>query len=228
MRNIINGKYISNYTNIKYIRTHNNHIFIQPSESNIDLISSIVQKDQQHIHVFELYPETIKNIITMMVDKLSTKSKLIIHIPHEFKDYKRLIESWVGDNNKNWKVIPEGKEIKFSFSRDKRLIKLTFSNQHGMMRLGVHLEILSFDLPENKYFDMVLGRKNEGAIRTIPQRNNPELYRDVIIKNFKRSTPDGILKTFNDDDDIWDYIKQTGEWAVDKVDNKKGDANEDI
>ena len=34
------------------------------------------------------------------------------------------------------------------------------------------------------------------------------LFKNEIIKNFRKYTPDGILKGFKDDNDIWDYINE--------------------
>ena len=42
----------------------------------------------------------------------------------------------------------------------------------------------------------------------------PELFKDQIIENFKKATPELILKSFKDDNDIWDYINKNGEWSV--------------
>ena len=55
------------------------------------------------------------------------------------------------------------------------------------------------------------------------------------IKEFKESTPAGILKQFKSDDDIWDYLNNQGEWEgniiiknVNLIANSKEDAEKMI
>lgn len=38
------------------------------------------------------------------------------------------------------------------------------------------------------------------------------MNREEKIKEFKKTTPAGILKQFKSDDDIWDYLNNQGEW----------------
>jgi hypothetical protein len=38
------------------------------------------------------------------------------------------------------------------------------------------------------------------------------MNREEKIKEFKETTPAGILKQFKSDDDIWDYLNNQGEW----------------
>ena len=59
--------------------------------------------------------------------------------------------------------------------------------------------------------------------------------REEKIKEFKESTPAGILKQFKSDDDIWDYLNNQGEWEdniiiknVNLIANSKEDAEKMI
>ena len=38
------------------------------------------------------------------------------------------------------------------------------------------------------------------------------MNREEKIREFKKTTPAGILKQFKSDDDIWDYLNNQGEW----------------
>ena len=38
------------------------------------------------------------------------------------------------------------------------------------------------------------------------------MNREEKIREFKETTPAGILKQFKSDDDIWDYLNNQGEW----------------
>ncbi len=40
------------------------------------------------------------------------------------------------------------------------------------------------------------------------------MSREEKIKEFKATTPAGILKQFKSDDDIWDYLNNQGEWEA--------------
>ena len=44
------------------------------------------------------------------------------------------------------------------------------------------------------------------------RKRRVDMEKEKRIKEFKESTPAGILKQFKSDDDIWDYLNNQGEW----------------
>lgn len=205
VRNIENTRYIRRF------RIGNQHIFIQVFGSDMEEIREILKKGNQRIHIFDIYPDTISNIICTTAEELNKSSKLVIHIPRLFKDYKMILENKMKDISTNWKISLESEPVTFHFDKGTRDFVVGFTNtSKRTLKLSVYVEILQYT-DVGKYF---IGG-GDSAVMTWPQAKNMELFKDTIIKNFKRSTPEGILQSFKDDNDIWDYLTNENDWKGD-------------
>lgn len=202
----------------RYYRLGDVHIFSQMGPDQFfEIKNNIADKRHQKIHIFELYPDSIMETIKEIIEVVHSETKIIIHISHYMKDYKILMEEKFKDIKRDSKIpkyyiIAERKPVIFSWvdkndDNKQHSIIFTFKKHNGRFQLTINNQIKAWTL-RNQMYDY-----SNAAIRSQVQLNNPELFKDTIIKNFKRVTPDGILGTFDSDDDIWDFITDQGEWA---------------
>ena len=203
-------KHVENYNN--YIHFRNIHVIINPSDKNInDNLESIKDKSNQVIHIFLLDFKRIDKVESII--NLYPKSKIIIHIPYQVKDIKKYLDSLNIDafKNKNVKVFIERKGPSFCIAENINGYYQKFNLNVKYNDDGVETSISIHNTDYPNYKIKYLGGEG-GAIKTILQRDNPELFKKEIINNFRSSCPKGILKTFKSDNEIWDYIMMNGEW----------------
>lgn len=220
-----------------YLRIKNNHIIINPNLTsrnslylNLVILDNTIVENQR-IHLFiSKYDNDVNENVIYILEHFATKCKITIHIPKIVKDLKVVIEEDIKkfkDIHKveflNCKVFAESKGPSFQIHNkfwrcfndglnDKIII--VYDND------GIHVSYSLFDIKYSSYFyKTTKEHEKPGAIRSKPQKEHPELFKDLIIKQFKESTPEGILKSFKSDDDIWDYILGNGEWKVVGVDD---------
>lgn len=205
----------------RYYKIGNTHIFTQMGVEQFTIVKDeISKKRNQRIHIFELRPTSVDDLLKGIVDLVQNDTKVIIHVSHHMISYKRLVESYFynakekeGSRIKKVYVIAERKPVKFSwidrsdFSKVKRSIIFEFANDLGNYQLRTYRQDKEWTVLKNWYYH------SNAAIRSKVELENMELFRDVIIKHFKRATPKGILGTFKSDDEIWDYITEQEEWA---------------
>ena len=63
------------------------------------------------------------------------------------------------------------------------------------------------------YYNPTINILNVDERDSLPFRSNcntqyPEMFKEEIIERFKNITPAGILKSFKDDEDIWEFVNQ--------------------
>lgn len=184
----------------RYLRVENNHIFIQINSDDLNKILSdelLVHGSGQHIHIFELYPSAVINGIESLCSSI-TKNKVIIHIPKYMRDYDIFIKNKLKEIKGNWKIQIESKPVLFKSKKDaiSRSIYVSFEEENNLCILKVWKVASSFMIIKNRY--------DENALRM----KYPELYKDRIIKSFKKKTAKGILSSFKDDEDIWNFIME--------------------
>lgn len=220
-----------------YLRVKNNHIIINPDFSSINklylnlviLDNTIVENQRIHLFISK-YSKEINKCIIYILKHFAFSCKITIHIPKNVKDLKVVIEECLkefktthGIEYLNCKVFIESKGPSFKIHN-----KFCGCFNDGLNdevdiiygKKGIHINYSLLDAEYSNYFYKgIRGCNKPGAIRTKPQKEYPELFKDLIIKQFKESTPEGILKSFKSDDDIWDYILGNGEWKVVGIDD---------
>lgn len=189
-----------------YYKAKNNHVFVQLSVEHLDAISEIVTKGNQRIHIFEIYPLAIPNLIRAVIDTVNGKAKLVFHVPHMMRDYAVLIRDWNKDVNKPYKITIDGSNVVFSMmsSHDNDLNKslvLRYSMNTYFYSISTTVSCVygTNSLPVNQY-------QSGGIFDTVVKQRYPELFRDECIKKFKNKCPKSILEEFEDDNDIWDWM----------------------
>lgn len=206
---MINNKMIeSQASKIRgYYRIKNNHVFVQCLSSNeliLSLINSISKIENQNIHIFDLNPLLIKDLIEMIIDIMSyNKIKVIIYIPKIMKDYKTIIEDYYKNDNKLWKIAIYSKPVIFIDSSNITTRKLEIScllYQYNYIIRATNSYITDNMMSRHFY------EENGIIFDTVLKRKYPELFKDKIIKKFKKHCPNSILTTIKNDEDIWNFI----------------------
>ena len=226
-----------------YMCIGNMHIFINFNHDNFEYITSINPRSVQTIHVFITTHAAINNDLKMLIGKYKKfvvdgqeyRSKIVIHLPRRIKELKTLIEKFLGPEyvvDNGYILIAERKGPRFMLDSypdcfeyidnwlniiyDKSSIKITMTREPGHPKKHVLYGRggypISIKFPEYPY--NVIDKDNDpGIFETAEMRLEPEMFKDKLIAGFKENCPEGILKSFKTDEDIWDYIMEQGTWS---------------
>ena len=201
-----------------YIRTNNVIIMLNPTSDVIRYMNdNVIIRSSYKVHIFVTDFRIFNEEFVKEFDQLTDFAKYYIHIPKKLKDIKPIAEKYISE-------LLEHKEIKILLEKVGPIFR-TSSMIYGYYPICVtyHDEYLEIYLQlkssgfNSTYFG--IGSVAEGAFRNGPQMAYPEIFKQNIINNFKSVTPLGILKTFKNEEDIWDYINHKGEWVISE--NKK-------
>lgn len=218
MRYIILNKYSIEHPNrVNEYHFNNKHVYIQPSAGNAInencMFQVIKNSNHQVYHIFELVPNSVMNILKTFITETPKSSRVIIHIPKPFKDWKRYLENKLEKEGINLKenkakiIIDKLEPIKFvvegPYHERTRFIV-------GYEKIGNKINLSAYI--QNSQFDFYCNEFSYNYLWNPARKDNPELFRDDIIKDFRKNNPKNIVSTFRDDNDIWDYIMQQGEW----------------
>lgn len=217
--------------NTQYVRIKNNHIFIQGDGGTwLDHRDEILSKSNQRIHIFEICPLPVLSLFECIINDCPSSHKVIIHIPRFIKDWAAVINHHIHINlndseccKAKWKVITERTATKFVYYEDdmRKSFVVSFDLDNRNLFIHSHIEHLTYMIQRAHY-------KRPGGLRAImtePQRKYPYLFKDTIIKQFKRSSPKGILESFTNDEDIWGFILDEFDLKVSE-DEKQYDEDE--
>lgn len=196
-----------------YVKIGNINILIQPNADTLELLKNYLgDTENQVIHIFELYPIAITNVLSDICTAVHPRTKIFIHIPRMLKDFVRLVESNINILNRRVRFITERKEIVFKYYEHfyPKYFKISFGKDYWNYYIHIHEEVKTYGLPASQYFI-----SDDNSIRTKPQRRYPELFKDDIIKNFRKSNPKGIVETFKNDNEIWDFLIENGVVHID-------------
>jgi len=211
---------VKKYDGVDIYRVGNKHIILQLSNKTCDYIYKICSSmDNQRIHVFEVYPEAVSNRINWVISlgRLNKRNKIIFHFYKSIRDYAKHIAlscSKIGSNEGFNYVIDSDKVVFESIKniaqskgipRQKYHLEVVyrFDEYHNHLYLDIVTTICKLEIPYKVHYYL-----GEQTFDTIMKSRYPDEFKNEIIKNFKKYTPDGILKGFKDDNDIWDYINE--------------------
>ena len=226
-----------------YMCIGNTHIFFNFNHTNLEYITSINPRSMQTIHIFITTHAAVNNDLKILIDKFKSFivddqqhwSKIVIHLPRRIKELKTLIEKFLGPEyviNNGYMLITERKGPRFMLDSypdcfqyidnwlniiyDKSSIKISLTresahpNKHVLHGRGGYP--ISIKFPEYPY--NVIDKENDPGIFESPEmRLDPEMFKDKLIDGFKKNCPEGILKSFKSDEDIWEYIMEQGTWS---------------
>lgn len=212
-----------------YIKIGNIHILIGIDSKSLINIKATEDVSNQNVHIFLTSPDDINNDFREMIKVVSMymdDTRLTVHIPKFIRDVKPLIdlkEFSAVDGCKMHKyctMVCESKGPSFRIPGTDNMLDIIYTKK------GITSCIRLYERQYTGYKVQGCDPNSKdpmarGAINSIPRMNNPEMFKKDIIKSFKQSCPDGILSSFESDDDIWDYIMMNGEWSVinDKEEN---------
>lgn len=174
---------------------------------------SIYHLDEKHgyrIHIFVQNLFIFDPEIMDIINQIHPNNKIYFHIHKEQKDFvKGLMHCKM--------LFPDHPNRFVEYDNPKK--KITFripgyiDDNHCLVvkyegdAIRVYLDFY-MDTARDGYNIKPSG----GLFQNYVQKKFPELFREELIERFKQHTPSSILKSFYDDQDIWDFITENGEW----------------
>jgi hypothetical protein len=225
--------------NPNYMCISNTHIFINFDNKDLEQLNILKPGSVDTVHIFitthsainaslKMFIEKYKNLV---IDGKKYNVRIILHLPVAVKEFVPLVKKFLGPEE-GYKLLVERKGPKFSLDTypdsfhsiytwleiiyGENSLKLDItrsinSNWIGSYGKGGYPTIIKF--PEYPY--NIIDKENDpGIFESAQMRLDPDMFRDKIIKAFKEKTPEGILKSFKNDDEIWEYIMQQGQWKI--------------
>ena len=102
--------------NEHYVKIGNINILIQPDLDTLNLLRDYLgDTGNQVIHVFELYPISIPNLLSAICESVHLKTKIFIHVPRMLKDFVRVVEQMIDTHDRKVRFITERKEVIFKY-----------------------------------------------------------------------------------------------------------------
>ena len=196
----------------------NKYLYLGFNQWNYDDIIKINpdRKFKKKIHIFitritDLNEYLIKSLC--FIANNFENYKVIFHTPYECKDIQKVLVK---------KIIPElvvDHKLKYDTYIEKNGPKFLISEKLGYELVvnynGDHVQT-SINLLYTYTDALCIDDETWNPAR----KEYPELFKDELIADFKRYYPQ-FAESFDNDDDIWDYMMGTGEWVgKPKVDAK--------
>lgn len=196
-----------------YIRVKNKHLFFGFDKYESKLLSKALvdPKGTCAIHIFiarlsDINP-WLNNSVLWLLDEIDDMSKVVIHVPKKLKDLRKILD----------KTFEKVTDIRFHIISEKVLPSFAINDRFDLDVVydGMYINsiVTVTAVPTMEVHE-------DRAIQNEAQAAEPGLFKSRIIRNFKAITPLSILKSFKNEDDIWDYIIQQGEWKKENRDIK--------
>lgn len=222
-----------------------NHILLNP-ENNVEDLLGATSRANQVVHIFYTDVAAIQKFGTIL-EMLGGHTSMgdhdfyppvavFIHLPKSMEDFKTVMNMWFAERQFPYvhRVMCERHATIFKVSRHFQLrdrdhgtnweaqvfYKVICTKNGIKVRTHIEAPIYDHDVEDKIPFVYTLS----GAVKNSAYRLYPEIFKQKIIDNFKALTPEGILKAFKTDDDIWAYITDNDEWF--KAQNKGGCSDE--
>jgi hypothetical protein len=218
----------------RYYKINNNHIILQISYDHLkEIIETSANKPMQHYHIFEINPPVVDTLIMALIDTVHIHSKVIIHIHPEMKDMKTYLEYKIRNNEEtkdktNWRVIIDDEMVVFNWRLDGYKNKalgfegnirhciVKWSHINDQYTVQIFFDLMAFLFNDSWYLPYCDNNQQKDAYSRIFQSRisckYPEMFKDELVKRFKKFTPAGILESFKDDDDIFNYLSDHENW----------------
>lgn len=214
-----------------YYKAGSAHIFFDPREINLpnvpELLDSIAKKPNQKVHIFisGTKGDVIPNLpafIAFLMRYPETPTTIVIHVPKKVPllyEMTDLVLKGIEPKLK-YKLIRESKFVSFR-THWPVFLDVAFTDSE----IVTNINLRRYTYPKTAKTDKN-GKCICGPLCDPTMSGNIQMFKPQIIETFKKSTPDGILKAFNNDDEIWDYIIQNGEWKASVVSDGSDKKNE--
>ena len=197
-----------------YIRIRNKHIFMKVCNWEETLFSQLNFKSDMRIHLFVYNEDDMNECMLAMINHFKEvnehpRSKFIIHIPKVHEDLVQvLIKKVPFITEKPFKIITEAADVIFYIDANMNILRVRYFGREVEAVIKVGGGKMDVDIKSP------LDGVNRRAI---------DEFKDEIIARFKATTPLGILKSFKDEQDIWEFVNVSGDWKVPEKVNKKKD-----
>lgn len=194
------------------VRLDKNFIFLNIDNYEVKKFNSISLKQEVRVHVFISSMDDIRNgylddlIIIFRDNNEHPRSKFIIHVPWDVRSVIPQIEKVYACVNKDpFRIVMERKGLYFRIPNT----DLTFNIDYKDNKIVSSIPM---------YFRDIIKKKDMQGIQNI--MHEKEKHKAEYLEFFKGTNPLSILKSFKDEDDIWDYIMMQNEWAPTKQEDE--------
>lgn len=192
---------------------NNMRIFIDPVQNETRHIGrAMMHKKERRVHIFITDAKTIENenfklFLESLFQTPLDEPVVTIHVSRSMPDLDfALRQHFI--HHLNTAYVP-----RISVYKERGPIDFRVGPRYGkILRFEWNQDKLNVFYILDKYKLTGYTVPNPGAVQNYVQAKYPNLFKDDIIKRFKESCPSRILKVFHDDNDIWDYILEEGEW----------------
>lgn len=216
---LIEHMMIFNVTQPNYIRIDRLHIFFDFDRSNYNHYKGLqLNRDNevQGIFIFITKQSSINESLKFFIEKFGKEDKITIVIPNKqtTQNLATLFD----------KIICKSDKIRSQhiMDFDPNIVKKMYSSSRSTLHVHFEEDRLRIELETSG--DILIGfpdcmydeDETEGIFENAEQRLNPGMFRDQLIEAFKRDCPASILENFKTDDDIMDFIAESGEWKIEE------------
>lgn len=211
-----------------YYKAGSTHIFFDPREINLpsvpELLDSIAKKPNQKVHIFisgskgDVIPN-LPAFIAFLMRYPETPTTIVVHVPKKVPflyEMTDLVLKGIEPKLK-YKLIRESRFVSFR-THWPVFLDVTFMDDE----IVTNINLRRYEYPKTTKVNKD-GKFASGPLCDPTMRDNIQMFKPQIVDGFKRSAPDGILKAFNNDEEIWDYIIQNGEWKLSEADDGSDD-----
>lgn len=216
--------------NPSYVRIQNTHIFINFDKNDLNFLNTIDVNCIRKIHVFLTHCNSISHSLQVLIEKFSDKSthniSVTIHIPYGLRQLRGLLnEILLKKDMSGYRyqlMVRRVKRVSFwsrnqTFPFDftvyyhKNHMNIYINSDDNKKNVGVEYPTFFYEGEESD----IEGDKH-GIFDTADMRVNPTEFKDQLIENFK-ATLDGKFNPFKTDEEIWEFIMQSGEWKIEEI-----------
>lgn len=213
-------------TEKNYVAVDGTHIFINFTRNNLNMLNEINPDTIDKVIIFITNHASINESVKILIERFGKKllKQIQINLPQPVESLKVLAEKFLGVEDEVYSLQVVDEVIYFpteiSGVMNDHLISFTPTVDRLIIKINEY-NVMGVDLNFPQYPYNVVEEEQDGIFETPEMRLDPMQFKDILIAKFKEKAPEGILKSFKNDDEIMEYILQSGEWAVKEDDDKK-------
>lgn len=171
-------------------------------------------------------PDITYSMMAILDAAKEKQAKVYIHVPKMCKDLIKVIDQDLNlydnyriviDNGDGTRITINGESFNGFTVKGPQMLSFEVNRHAVVIKLYIHTLLFDCEgewthilsksfIPKNEY-------EHEGVFSSVYRKEDPELFKEDIINDFKKATPRGILKSFENDEDIWDYVMMQNSWV---------------
>ena len=209
-----------------YFSIADTHVVLDFCKGNLVFINSLPRGAIRKIHVFITNHDSINHHLNELFHRYTdpknqkpNKVKIIVHIPEYADELVTLFKKFSKDYLNKIQLFIETKDVVFTDVKTERF-KVSIIYRPTFLRVKMRfagLPHMSYKWNDFYYYhEGSMTRENAGIFSNLKVRLNPEDFKDELIEAFKNQAPEGILKGFKSDEEIWDFIMNNARYTMRK------------